>query len=152
MSYKSVTCYQSYAIALLGTSNSLISAYLLLGAALILVPAILSVKATGSLSTETRTVYLIKHYFIVFLSPRIKPYDLTWTWKTIIIEISTNSAERPNDVNTDDHCKVTLPEMGGDMGVLCQLMYLHCVCGYASHIGIEPEGHMPKDKCRYYDV
>ena len=32
----------------------------------------------------TRTVYLIKRYFIVFLSPKIKPCDPTWTWKTVL--------------------------------------------------------------------
>ena len=43
-----------------------------------------SLKVTGSLRADTRTVYLIKRYFIVFLSPKIKPCDPTWTWKTVL--------------------------------------------------------------------
>ena len=42
------------------------------------------VKVTGSLRADMRTVYLIKRYFIVFLSPRIKPCDPTWIWKTVL--------------------------------------------------------------------
>ena len=41
-------------------------------------------KVTGSLHADTRAVYLIKRYFIVFLSPKIKPCDPTWTWKTVL--------------------------------------------------------------------
>ena len=43
-----------------------------------------AIKVTGSLRADTRTVYLIKRYFIVFLSPKIKPCDPTWTWKTVL--------------------------------------------------------------------
>ena len=43
-----------------------------------------AVKVTGSLRAVTRTVYLIKRYFIVFLSPKTKPCDPTWTWKTVL--------------------------------------------------------------------
>ena len=43
-----------------------------------------TVKVTGSLHADTRAVYLIKRYFIVFLSPKIKPCDPTWTWKTVL--------------------------------------------------------------------
>ena len=42
------------------------------------------VKVTGSLHADTHAVYLIKRYFIVFLSPKIKPCDPTWTWKTVL--------------------------------------------------------------------
>ena len=42
------------------------------------------VKVTGSLHADTRAVYLIKRYFIVFLSPKTKPCDPTWTWKTVL--------------------------------------------------------------------
>ena len=41
-------------------------------------------KVTGSLHADTRAVYLIKRYFIVFLSPKTKPCDPTWTWKTVL--------------------------------------------------------------------
>ena len=47
------------------------------------------VKVTGSLRADTRTVYLIKRYFILFLSPKIKPCDPTWTWKTVLKQAQT---------------------------------------------------------------
>ena len=43
-----------------------------------------TVKVTESLRADTRTVYLIKRYFIGFLSPKTKPCDPTWTWKTVL--------------------------------------------------------------------
>ena len=46
-------------------------------------------KVTGSLRADTRTVYLIKRYFILFLSPKIKPCDPTWTWKTVLKQAQT---------------------------------------------------------------
>ena len=42
------------------------------------------IKVMGSLRADTRTVYLIKRYFIVFLSPKTKPCDPTWTWKAVL--------------------------------------------------------------------
>ena len=47
-------------------------------------PCMTGLKVTGSLRADTRTVYLIKRYFIVFLSPKRKPCDPTWTWKTVL--------------------------------------------------------------------
>ena len=60
----------------------------------------MSLKVTGSLRADTCTVYLIKHYFIGFLSPKIKPCDPTWIWKTVynfgtVISIYKNTSSGP---------------------------------------------------------
>ena len=73
------------------------------------------IKVTGSLCADTRTVYLIKCYFIV------KPCNPTWTEDCI--ELDTNRIERARRsvfVNTDDRSEVIrccIPKRGVKMVV-----------------------------------
>ena len=84
---------------------------------------IMIIKVTGSLRADTRTVYLIKRYFIVFFVTKNKA-----VWSDLDlenrVEIGTNSIKRAGRsvfVNTDDRSEVIrrcIPKRGVKMAVI----------------------------------